>query len=80
VGLASDGKPLMICTTPAKIMAAIKHRQQQQEGQQQGFGLLEHSGEELQVVLSELLEDVEDYDKHVFSHLSPLERYGRTVI
>ena len=78
VGAASDGRPLLICTTPTKLMAACKHRQQQQQHQEQQQ-VLEHSGEEIAVVLAETMEDVEDYDKHVFSRLSPLERYGRSA-
>lgn len=88
----SGGPRVRLCTTPANLKAAIAaelQRLQQaastssssavQGGSSAGRGVLGTvlpSGELCSEVLVALEEDVREYEEHVYSRLSPLERYG----
>lgn len=79
---------MRIVTSPRRLLDVIRWRQQQQEQQLQGVvqaGQSEvvyqeqrlPSGEMLQQVLAELAQDVEEFDKHVYSRMSQRDLHGR---
>ncbi|KAI8464972.1 MAG: hypothetical protein J3K34DRAFT_461669 [Monoraphidium minutum] len=75
---APGGRPVSVCTSPPRLLAAIALAQQLLEGASGGGGPAAAlpSGEGAAVVLSELAEDVAQYEAAVYRRLSPLERYG----
>lgn len=69
---------MRVVTTPQRVLQVICHKLQQlEEGQQQPQQHCLPSGEPLQQVLLELQEDVEEYNKHVYSRLTLRDLYGR---
>lgn len=81
------GAPRYACTTPTELLQAIAARQQQQaaaglatgagsggRGDDDGGG--GGGGQQLEEVLAELAEDVEEYDRHIYSQRSGRGRYG----
>lgn len=84
--ITPDG-PMRLTTSPQRLLDVIRWRQRQQEQQlqtavQAGQGAVRYheqqlpSGEILQQVLVEVAEDVEEFDKRVFSRLSKRDVYG----
>ncbi len=66
-----------VCTTPQGLLEVIAAERQRLAGDGGGGQqpVLE-TGESVAQVLSELEEDVGEYNTHVYSRLSPLERFG----
>ena len=62
-------------TTPEQLLAAIQQRVQQEEAGGGSGGVLP-GGEALLQVLAELAEDALEYQQHVYSSRTPLERFG----
>jgi hypothetical protein len=88
VAAESPGGPrISICSSPPRLLAAVaaeqRRLQQQAEGGDDGTPgsgtpAMLPSGELAAAVLAEVEEDVREYETHVWSRLSPLERYGAT--
>lgn len=81
-------RPVRIVTSPQRLLDVIRLRQQQQQQQLQGavqagqvavIHVEEQlpSGETLHQVLSELSEDVKEFDQHVYSRMSRRDLRGR---
>ena len=81
-GIVVDGDggsaAMHVCTTPAGLQAAIAEELQALStgpiSGSQDTALL--SGEALEEVLGALQEDIANYDRAVYSRLTPLERFG----